>query len=247
MPIVRDDAIVLGRIRFGDTSLIVSLFTRGGGPVRAIAKGARRARSRFGGVLEPTNRVAAIYYRKEGRDLQTLSQCDLVRPFPGLRESLLRLAYAYAIIDALAGLKREETPAEALFALALEAFGEAEKGPEGELEDGLWRFLLAALEDAGFRPELERCLRCGRPVGPGPALFDPRAGGVTCGDHGAGGTALSPGALLRLRTLSAGGRTDRPAPPRERAEGREALRRFLREHGLGRDPFRSLGLIERGP
>ncbi|MBN1825284.1 MAG: DNA repair protein RecO [Candidatus Eisenbacteria bacterium] len=246
MPIERDEAIVLGRTRLGDSSLIVSLFTRRRGPVRVVAKAARRARSRFGGVLEPTNHVLAVYYRKESRDLQTLSQCDLVTAFSALRESLLRLAYAYAIIDGLAGLKREETPAEALFALALEAFARAENGPKEELEDMLWRFLLAALADAGFRPELERCLRCGKPAGPGPVLFDARAGGVVCGSHGEGGLILSPGTLERFRTLSRGGRPPAPTAPRETGEGREALRRFLREHGLGRDPFRALGLLTPG-
>ena len=208
-----------------------------------IAKGARRARSRFGGALEPTNHVSAVYYRKEGRGLQTLSQCDILRAFPALRESLLRLAYAYAIIDALAGLKREETPAEALFALALEAFASVENGPEGELEDALWRFLLAALADAGFRPELDRCLRCGRPAGPGPIPFDARAGGVACEKCGGGGLVLSPETLARFRSLSGGGRAAGAVSPREKGEGREALRRFLREHGLGADPFRSLGLL----
>ncbi|MFH1679302.1 MAG: DNA repair protein RecO [Candidatus Eisenbacteria bacterium] len=243
MAIEREEAIVLSRSRFGETSLIVTLFTRGRGPLRFMVKGARRPRSRFGGCLEPTNHLLAVYYRKEGRDLHLLAQADLVASFPGLRGSLLRLAYAYAIIDALVGLKREETPAEKLFRLALEALGTLDGGAEEDLEPALWSFLLAALADAGYRPELERCLRCGRVVRGSGARFDSRAGGVVCARHGEGGLSLSAGTIEFLGGLAAGARRKTPLTRRETAEGREALRRFLQEHGLGRAPFRSLEIL----
>ncbi|MFH1277411.1 MAG: DNA repair protein RecO [Candidatus Eisenbacteria bacterium] len=244
MAIERDDAIVLGRIRFGETSLIATLFTRRRGPVKVIAKGARKGRSRFAGVLEPSNRIHAVYYRKENRDLYLLSQADVVRSFGGLRESLLRLAYGYAIIGTLAGLKREETPAGRLFDLAVDAFEAVETAETWGLEPALWGFLLSALADAGYRPELERCLRCGKssPMEKG-ARFDPRDGGVLCPAHGEGGLLLSAGALDALRRLSKGGAPAAPLTPRETAEGREGLRRFFVEHGLGRAPFRSLDLL----
>lgn len=245
MAIERGDAIVLSRLRLGETSLIVRLFTENRGPIQVVAKGARKSRSRFGGRLEPTNRIHAVYYRKENRDLHLLSQADLVESFGGVRESLLRVAYAYAIIDSLVGLKREETPAKALFRHALEAFREVERSGEEELEPVLWRFLLAALDDAGYRPELERCLRCGASLRDRDARFDPRAGGLECAGHGEGGIPLSAGTAGWLRALAAG--DDRPGSlaPRERGEGREALRRFLQEHGLGRSPFRSLDMLRR--
>lgn len=246
MAIERDDAIVLGRTRLGETSLIVTLFTKRRGPVRAVAKAARRPRSRFGGAFEPTNVVHAVIYRKENRDLQLLSEADVVRSFGGLRESLLRLVYGYAIIECLVGLKREETPADRLFFLAVEGLGEVESGRESDLEQTLWGFLLAALADAGYRPELERCYVCGKPFRSGTARFDPRAGGLACSAHGEGGLLLSGTTVDAFRALAAGGSPGEPLGPRETAEGREALRRFLVEHGLGRTPFRALDLLGRG-
>lgn len=244
MAIERDEAIVLGRIRFGETSLIATLFTRRRGPVKVIAKGARKARSRFGGALEPTNRIHAVYYRKENRDLFLLSRAELVRGYAGLRESLLRLVYGYAIIESLAGLKQEETPADRLFDLAAHAFEAVESAEEDGLEPALWGFLLGALADAGYRPELERCLRCGKSSAmENGARFDPRAGGVTCPAHGEGGLLLSAGTVDALRRLSRGEGPAAPLTPRQTAEGREGLRRFLVEHGLGRAPFRSLELL----
>ncbi len=246
MAIERDDAIVLSRWRLGETSLIVRLFTENRGPVQVVAKGARKSRSRFGGRLEPTNRIHVIYYHRENRDLHLLSQADLVESFGGVRGSLLRVAYAYAIIESLVGLKREETPAKNLFRHALEAFRSVERRREEELEPVLWGFLLAALDDAGYRPELERCLRCGVSLREEDARFDPRAGGLVCAGHGeGGGIALSAGTAGRLRALAAGEKNPGSLTPRERGEGREALRRFLQEHGLGRSPFRSLEMLRR--
>jgi DNA repair protein RecO (recombination protein O) len=240
MAIERDEAIVLGRTRFSETSLIVTLFTKRRGPLRLIAKGARKNRSRFAGVLEPTNHVHAHYYRKETRDLQLLSQCDVLTAFPRLRESLLRLAYGYAIIGALIGLKREETDADSLFRIALRGLEAVDGGPEAELEPALWAFLMAALADAGFRPELDRCLRCGRPLTSRGARFDARGGGLLCRAHEGGGLSLSSGTVEALRCLAGGEMPGRGLVRREVAEGRELFRRFLEEHGLGRSPFRPI-------
>lgn len=240
MAIEKDDAIVLGRWRLGESSQIVALFTAAHGPVRVVAKGARKARSRFGGSLEPTNIVHAVYYRKSNRDLHLLSQADVKRAFPDIRESLLRLAYAYAIIECLIGLKREEGPAAEMFALAAGALGDVESYPREHLEWGLWRFLLAALEDSGFRPELDRCLRCNRAVEGEEFRFDARAGGVVCLEHGGGGLLISSEAGRALAEAAGDAGAPRPLSTRCIAEGREAIRRFLGEHGLGRSPFRPL-------
>lgn len=240
MAIVKDEALVLGRRRLGESSLIVTLFTAGKGPVRAVAKGARKARSRFGGALEPTNLLHVVYYAKETRDLQLLSQADVMRAFSGIRESLLRLAYAYAIIECLVGLKREEGPAAGMLALAGEALASVERSPREHLEWGLWSFLLAVLEDSGFRPELGRCLRCNRTVDGDEVRFDARAGGVVCPAHGGGGLLISGATKRLLEEAARGGVGPAALDAKQAAEGREALRRFLVEHDLGRSPFRPL-------
>ncbi len=240
MAIRKDEGIVLGRRRLQESSLIVDLFTRRSGRLRVVAKGARRTRSRFSGVLEPTTVVQIVYYEKETRDLQLLTQADLVESFSGLRESLLRLSYGYAIIESLMGMKREESDAESLFRLARGTFREIDAAAEDRLEAVLWRFLLLALEDTGFKPELEKCLACGRVETVDEMVFDSRAGGVLCRRHGAAGLALSRETRAVLMECARGSADRSPSRGRVTAEGREAIRRFLVEHGLGRSPFRPL-------
>ena len=67
--IVHSDAIVLRSIDYGETSRIVTLFTRERGKIGVMAKGARANRSRFGSTLEPLSHINVVLYYKPGRDL----------------------------------------------------------------------------------------------------------------------------------------------------------------------------------
>src|SRR5436309_223798 len=88
MAIVQTEALVVRSYRLGETSLIVSLFTRDHGLLRCVAKGARGPKSRFGASLEPGVRVSAVPYRKLTRDLQLLSKTDIAEVLPALWEHL---------------------------------------------------------------------------------------------------------------------------------------------------------------
>lgn len=68
--IIRTDAVVLRGMDYGETSRILTLFTRRHGIIGAIAKGVRRPGSRFGSTLQPLSVIQAVYYYKAERDLQ---------------------------------------------------------------------------------------------------------------------------------------------------------------------------------
>ena len=68
----RDQGIVLRTMRLGEADRIVTLMSAGRGKIRAVAKGVRKTKSRFGGRLEPTAHVAALFY--EGRELDIITQ-----------------------------------------------------------------------------------------------------------------------------------------------------------------------------
>ena len=75
---LRTEAIVLRSIRYGEADRILHLYTPDRGRLSAIAKGARRARSRFGARLEPFFHVRAVLH--EGRsELLTVTGVDTDR------------------------------------------------------------------------------------------------------------------------------------------------------------------------
>ena len=69
MAIVTTEGIVLKTHALGDTSRIVTVYTRDHGLRKFVAKGARKLPSRFGYALEPLSRSRFVYYEKAVREL----------------------------------------------------------------------------------------------------------------------------------------------------------------------------------
>jgi len=99
MPPVSTPAIVLGAIRFSETSKIVRLATRDLGIQSAIARGALRPKSSFGASLQALSEGQAQLYLKESRELQTLAAFDLTHLRVGLAAELPRYAAASALAE----------------------------------------------------------------------------------------------------------------------------------------------------
>src|SRR5262249_25369241 len=95
----RDHAIVLRTYKLGEADRIIVLMTEEHGEVRAVAKGARRAKSRFGARLEPPTHVAIQLYRGRG-DLDTVAQADTIDHFRALRDDLQGLGRALTMVEA---------------------------------------------------------------------------------------------------------------------------------------------------
>ncbi|MCA1691940.1 MAG: DNA repair protein RecO [Actinobacteria bacterium] len=98
MPLYREQGVVLRTMRLGEADRIVTLVTPGRGKVRAVAKGVRKTKSRFGGRLEPMNHVDLLLY--EGRELDVISQAETLEQFRSVREDLDRLHNAPLMVPA---------------------------------------------------------------------------------------------------------------------------------------------------
>src|SRR5690242_7735522 len=99
MPLVSSEAIVLHVFDYSETSRILRLATRDAGIVSVLARGARRAKSRFGSALDLFAQGVAQLYLKDGRDLQTMSAFDVTRARPALGTDLGRFAGASVIAE----------------------------------------------------------------------------------------------------------------------------------------------------
>ena len=81
MPLRETEAIVLRTYRLGEADKIASLFTRQLGRLRAVARGALRPKSRYGGTLEPLSYVRIQIFERENRDLLHLNSVELIESF----------------------------------------------------------------------------------------------------------------------------------------------------------------------
>ena len=181
MAIVQTEALVLRSYRLGETSLIVSLFTRDYGLMRCVAKGARGGKSRFGASLEPGVRVSAVVYRKLTRDLQLISKTDIVRAWPALWDDPDRFARAGAVLEFLDRAAYGESGDPELLDLACETLDAMSSAPLPVLEILLRGFEIQACDRLGLAPEVRQCLECRRPLEEG-GLFHSMRGGLLCGD-----------------------------------------------------------------
>src|SRR5213082_2903268 len=100
---LKTEAVVLRSIRYGEADRILHLYTPARGRVGAIAKGARRARSRFGGRLEPFFRLDLLLHEGRG-ELLTVTAAETVEGHPRLREDAGALDAAARACDAVARL-----------------------------------------------------------------------------------------------------------------------------------------------
>lgn len=174
---LRTEAIVLRSIRFGEADRILHLYTPGYGRVAAIAKGARRARSRFGARLEPFFHVRLILHEGRG-DLHTVTSVDTVAAHPSLRNHAATLDAAARACDAVARLFETPEPHPEVFhllanELALLDLDVAHARPATGLA-----FRLKLLLAAGIVPQLGSCAGCGDSEHL--RGFSAAAGGVVC-------------------------------------------------------------------
>ncbi len=243
MALYRDDGVVLRVQKLGEADRIISVLTRRHGRVRAVAKGVRRTKSKFGARLEPFSHVDCQFYA--GRSLDIVTQADGLRNYgTQLAADYPRYTAGTAVLETAERLTAEEhEPSMRLFLLvigALRALADAEHDSRLVLD----AFLLRAMAVAGWEPALSDCARCGAP-GPHRA-FSVSGGGVMCAACRPSGS-VTPAAdtVLLLSALMTGQWVVADASaPAVRREGSGLVAAHLQWH-LERG-LRSLPYVERG-
>jgi DNA repair protein RecO (recombination protein O) len=179
----RVTAIVLRHADWGEADRLLTLFTRETGKLRAVAKGARKARSRKAGHLEPFTHVRLQLAK--GRDLLIVTQAETVDAYIPLREDLIKTGYAAYAAELLDRFTyEEETESSIPFRLLAETLGRVSQESDAWLAVRYYEMRL--LDHLGFRPQLFKCANCEADIEPADQFFSPLAGGVICPRCGSG-------------------------------------------------------------
>jgi DNA repair protein RecO (recombination protein O) len=239
----RDEGVVLRTQKLGEADRIVSILTREHGRVRAVGKGVRRTKSKFGSRLEPFGHVDVQLY--VGRSLDVVTQVETLTSFGStLVHDYPRYTAGTAMLETAERLTAEERePAVQQYLLLV---GGLRALVDGVHEAGLVldAYLLRSLSVAGYAPSFDACARCGV-AGPHRA-FSVAGGGAVCPDCRPPGSASpAPETLVLLAALLSGDWTVADASEvRHRREGNGLVSAYLQWH-LERG-LRSLPLVERG-
>jgi len=202
---VKTEAVVLRSMRYGEADRILHVYTPHRGRVSAIAKGVRRARSRFGGRLEPFFRLRLELH--EGRsEILTVTGASTVEGYPRLRGDARALDAAARACDAVGRLFETPEPHPAVFNLLCRRLSLLDAAPAG-LPDAV----LAGSPDAALAGSLNTAPAGSLDTAPADSLAQPESPSARTADpsaapRGASAPAGRAAALqFRLKLLHAAG------------------------------------------
>lgn len=197
--LIQTPGIILGRTNYGEADRILRILTPDEGKISAIAKGARRIKSKAGGHLEPLGETELSL--SHGRGSLHLVTSARLRWYPhNLTSDPDRLSFALMIASAVDRLTEPDHPTAGLYELTKEALVLANDGQATVLTEAWFKLRLATA--LGYHPDLSGCIVCGKSDGQTNYFFAPTRGGIVCeSDRGAGDTPISTSIIKLWRLL----------------------------------------------
>lgn len=199
MRLVTTDAIVLRTYNLAEADRIVLCLTRSAGLVRAVAKGARRMKSRFGAALEPFTLIRLAFHEKENRELVTLSSAEILKSYFDLSarvEAVEVLAYMGELVNEFAPPHAADEKLFRMLAACVDALA-TRAGHEHLI---MRYFEVWLLRLGGLFPDLNSCADCGAALSNFDNVRVDNELTTRCGDCGGDGVSVfSPEVLRTVR------------------------------------------------
>ena len=171
MPSFKAKAVVLKTHNLGEADKILRLYSQEKGLIDAVAKGARKLKSKFGGRLELFNFIDCEL--SKGKSLDILTQAELVRNFKNISSDFNKFLFCQLISEIILKTHPSESEssqktASLLFKLIYVSFSEMNSAPSGDLsllEKTAAFFIAKYLKITGYNPLIDSCCRCGAKIG----------------------------------------------------------------------------------
>jgi DNA repair protein RecO (recombination protein O) len=179
MPLHTTDAYVLRTYALAEADKICIFLTRDMGKVRGVAHGARKMKSRFGSALEPFTQVSLTFFQKEGRELMSVSGCEIVRSQFHVAARSVETAGAFSYLaELLNEFLPDNEPNERLYRLVTATLEAIEQ--ESDLGRVLRYFETWLLRLSGYFPDTAQCAMCGEVIAKGEPIFLTNEGAPRC-------------------------------------------------------------------
>lgn len=171
-------ALALRKTKLGESDLIITLLAEDGSQIRAVAKGARKMKSRIGSRLEPYS--VADLMLSPGRSLEIVTEVEMITSHDALRSDYDRLRAAAVVADFLDKVSVEGQAESRTFALSTTTLDVMETADVADLPLLVVAFLAKGMAMHGYRPALTACACCAAATVPEDTRFSLSAGGVLC-------------------------------------------------------------------
>jgi DNA repair protein RecO (recombination protein O) len=179
--IIKTQAIVLRRINFGDSSKIATFYSEDFGKISAIIKGARSSKSKFGFLIDTTNLLQIVLYKKDTRDIQIVGDVDLIKSYTHIRDDFEKIKYASAILELLTNLTLENENNKKLFDGTVKIFSLLDDtGDNSKLLFA--KYFLFFLKEIGYELQFKNCNICRKQLLPGDSVSYNYENGLICSE-----------------------------------------------------------------
>ncbi len=172
----RSEAVVLRRVDFGEADRLLTLYSREHGKIKGIAKGARKPQSRKTGHVELFMR--SRFFLAKGRDLDIITQAEVIETYAALRSDLVRMTYASYAVELLDRFTVAEDKHSGIYDLLVEALGWFATAEDLLLAARYYELRLLSL--TGFQPQFFQCVSCDEAIIEQDQFFSAELGGFLC-------------------------------------------------------------------
>lgn len=163
--LIKTKAVVLNKLDYGDTSKIANLYSLDHGRISVIVKGARSPRSKIGKMVDVLNEVEIVFYKKQSRDVQLVSQVELISHFPVIKDDLDRLKFSSAVMELMLKLTSEEEPNIKIYSGLVKILN-LMNDPGFDAQLLFVKYFLFFLKEIGYGFEHFNCSQCKKPLEP---------------------------------------------------------------------------------
>ena len=172
--------IVLKSIEYGDADKIATIYTKNYGKVRAIAKGVRKTKSKFGSSLEILTYAIFLFYK--GKNLDTISQTEILESFFSTSKEVIKFAFATNCAEIVDKLTEEGETNIGLFNLLKEVLHYLREAKDPKLVNLSFKWKVISV--LGYKPSFNLCCRCNKKVSDQKMgeYFSVKDGGIVCNE-----------------------------------------------------------------
>ncbi len=180
MPIITDHGLIINKIPYGESDLLITFYTLNRGKITGIGKGAKRSKKRFSGRLELFSLVRFTGFVKRGISLPRIDECELLNPFTEIQYQPQAFFSGCYFLEIITRCCPERQANRQIFSLLTELFEFLAQPPGRNFTCRIRLFELQIIALLGFAPQLDYCLGCRKEINRDTLFFDPEAGGIIC-------------------------------------------------------------------
>ncbi|MBP2111815.1 DNA repair protein RecO [Paenibacillus sp. FSL P2-0089] len=226
----RVEGIVIRSMDYGEGNAIITLCTENAGKVGVLVRGAKKVKSRHAALIQLFTTGEFVFFRNNG-GLGTLNAGEITKSHHPLREDLVKAAYASYACELLDRVLHDEETGSFWYRQLTACLNALEEDKEPGIINNV--FEMKVLQAAGYGPQLDACIVCGKDKPDEELRISPRLGGVlcrSCRHNDPPAMEISPRALKLLRIFAALDLTrlgNVDVKPETRAELKTVMRGFM--------------------